>query len=129
MTQPADDGDEEAGPRVKGRHLPAKEPEKEDEGDLVDHRRRDEEGERDAQGDAGGDEADKERDGRAGAERRDDAEERREDVAGRLTPAGQHAPGALGREERADDADAENDDGEQEQDLGGLENEELHGGR
>ena len=68
------DGHEEAGDQVGHRDLRTEEAPEQDEGDLVDHRCRDEEGERDPERHAGFDEADEERHRRAGAERGDDPE-------------------------------------------------------
>ena len=77
---------------VDGGHPPAEEPEQQHQGHFVDHWRRDQEGERHAQRHAGGDEADEERHGRAGAERRDHAEQRRQAV-----PADSRVPARIRR--------------------------------
>ena len=50
-----------------------------------------------------------------------------QDVADRLAPAGQERAGALRGEERAHDADAEDDESEQHQHLGHFIDEELDG--
>ena len=75
------DGDGEPEAEIGERHLPADQPEQKPERDLVDHRRGDQEREGDAERHTGADEADEQRHGRAGAERRDDAETRRQHVA------------------------------------------------
>ena len=80
-----DDGDEQAGDEVEGGDLPAEQPVEQHQGDLVDHRRGDQEREGDAERDAGLDEADEQRHRRAAAERRDDAEAGGHHVAGGLT--------------------------------------------
>ena len=112
---------------VERRRLPAEEAEEEHDGDLVHHRRRDEEGERHAQRHARLDEADEQRHRRAGAERRHDAESRRRDVADTFPAAAQKPARALRREERPDDAHQEDDAREEEQDLRGIVEEEVDG--
>ena len=120
-----DHGDEEPRDEVQRGDLPAEQAVEQHQRDLVDHRRGDQEREGDAERDAGLDEADEQRHGRAAAERRDDAEAGGHHVAGRLAPAVQQGPRALRAEERAHDADAEDDDGEQQQHLDGVVDEEL----
>ncbi len=114
---------------VQRRDLPAEEAVEQHQRDLVDHRRRDQEREGDAQRDARLDEADEQRHGRAAAERRDDAEARGHHVACRLAPAVQQGARPLRAEERAHEADAEDDDREQHEHLHGVVDEELERGR
>ena len=59
--QPADDRDQQAGRHVHERDPGPEQAPQQDEGDLVDHRAADEEGEHDPERDAGLDEADEER--------------------------------------------------------------------
>ena len=125
MIQPETMAMTRPGAQVERGHLPAQQAEEQHERHLVHHRRRDEEREGHAQRDARRHEADEERHGGAGAERRDRAQERGQDVADRFPAAREDPPGALGREERADDADAEDHQHEQHQHLGGFEDEEL----
>src|SRR5581483_3530025 len=92
---------------------------------LVHHRRGDEKRERHAERNAGGDEADEQRHGGTGAERRSDAEERGEHVARRFAPSGEKLPRAFRREEASEQPDDENDGGEEKQDPRHLEEKEL----
>ena len=127
MVQPADDRDGEPGRQVERGHLPAQQAEEQDERHFVHHRRGDEEREGDPERNAGRHEPDEERHGGAGTERRDRAEEGRQHVAGRFPAAREDPPGAFGREEGADDADAEDDQHQQHQHLGRFVDEELDG--
>ena len=120
-----DDGDGEAEAEIGQRHLPADQREQQAERHLVDHRRGDQEREGDAERHAGGDEADEQRHGRAGAERRDDAERRRQHVADAFAPAGEQRPGLLRREEAAHDAHGEHDERQQHQHLRRVVDEEA----
>ena len=86
-----DDRDAKAEAEIGQRHPPADQAEQQAERHLVHHRRGDQEGEGDAKRHAGGDEADEQRHGGAGAERRDDAERRGQHIADTLAPAGQQA--------------------------------------
>ncbi len=122
-----DDGDGHAENEIDQRHLPADQREQQAERDLVDHRRRDQEGKGHAERHAGRYEADEQRHGRAGAEGREDAERRRRDIAEALAPPGQHGAGAFGRKEAAHDAHAEDDQRQQHQHFRRVEDEEARG--
>ena len=125
--EPADHRDRESGGHVDERDAGSEQPPQQDQGDLVDHRRADEEGERHAERDPGLHEADEERHGGAGAERRHDAERRRRRGAGQASAAGQCGSDAFGREEAADQRHDRDDAEEQQQDLGHIEQEEGDG--
>ena len=112
-------------PEIEAGDLPAEESEQERERDLVDHRRRDQEREGDAERHARLHEADEQRHRRAGTERRDDAERGRQDVAHALGAAGEQRPRAFGREVGIDHPHDEHDAGEQQQHLRGVVEEEL----
>ncbi len=75
------DRDAEAETEIGQCHLPADQPEQQAECHLVHHRGGNQEREGDAKRHAGGNEADEQRHGRAGAERRDDAERCGEHIA------------------------------------------------
>ena len=84
--QPADhpagnDSNRKAKAEVEGGDLPAEEPEQQRERDLVDHRRRDQERERNAKRHTRLHEPDEQRHCRARAERCNDAERGRQDIA------------------------------------------------
>ena len=128
--QPPDDearhhGNRQARSRVERGDLPPEEAEEEREGDLVHHRGGHEERERHAERHSGRDEANEERHRGAGAERRHDTQERREDGAHSLAFAGEDPPRPLGREEGPHDPDAEDDQGQEHQHLRRLVQEEL----
>ena len=89
------DRDGEAKAEVDRRHLPADQSEQQPERDLVDHRRGDQERERDAERNAGADEADEQRHRGARAKGRDDAEAGRRDIAEPLATTGEKRAGAL----------------------------------
>ncbi len=94
--------------------------------DLVDHGRCDQERERHPEWHAGLEEPDEQRNGRARAERRDDAEPR----GGRRSRGGistrQRLPNAVGRHERAEEGDERHDAGQEQQHLGHVVEEEGH---
>ena len=119
------DGDDEPGRNIEEGGLPAEQSEEEDDGDLVDHRRGDQERERHTEGDAGFDEAQEKGDGRARTERRHDPQGAGHDVAGEEGLALEEPPGPLGREIGPDDADREDDQDEKHEDLGDLEKKEA----
>ena len=130
--QPTDDpagGDRDAQAEYKiGQcDLPADQTEQQAECHLVHHRRGDQEGEGDAQRHAGRHKADEQRHGRAGAERRDDAERCGEHVADALALPCQQEAGALRREEAAHHAHDEHDQREQQQHLRRVVEKERHG--
>ncbi len=97
-------GDQQAGTKIERSGFPAHQAVEEHQSHLVDHRRRNEEGEGHAQGYPGLNKANKERHCRAGAERGDDAEQSGQHIADRLFPACQMSAGALLGEKSTDDA-------------------------
>jgi hypothetical protein len=123
--EPGDDGHQQPHAQIECRHLPAEQPQEQGERDLVDHGRRDQEGEGHPQGHPGGDEADEERHRRAGAEGGDDPQARGHGIADPEPPPGEQGAGALGGEEGLDHAHDEDDADQQEQDLGCVVNEEV----
>jgi hypothetical protein len=119
------DRDEKSRAEVEGCHLPAEQAKEEDERDLVDHGRGDQERERHPQRHPRSDEPDEERHRRARAERRRNAEERREHVAGCFTLSGEELPRALRREVAPQHPNDEDDAGEEQEDFRHLEDEKL----
>ena len=122
-----DDGDQQPQPQVERRYLPAEESQQQRERHLVDHRRGDEEGECHPQGNPGGEEADEERNRRTGTERGDDAEQRCQGIADSEPAARQERAGARRGEERLHHPHDEDDPDQQEQHLGRVIEEEVHG--
>ena len=120
-----DDRDDQSGADVDGGDLPAEQAEQHADGDLVDHRAGDEEAHRDAERDAGGDEADERRHGAARAERGDDAEPGGHDVADALALAAEQGAGPLDAHVGAQHGDDEDDPDQQQGDLRGVVEEEV----
>ena len=105
--QAGHDGDHQARRQVQERDLPPKHAEKHRQGHFIDHGRRNEEGEGDAQRHSGLDKADEEGDSRTGAEGRDDAQPGGQHVAHAGAFAAQQLARALGAEKGAQCGDKE----------------------
>ena len=126
--EPRADSHEEAGDQVRHRDRRTEQSPEQDERDLVDHRRRDQEGEGHPERHAGFDEADEERHRRAGAERRDHPEQGGPGGACHDVAAGQRPPDPVRRDERAQEAHQRDDPDQQQHDLGQVEEEERERG-
>ena len=116
-------GDQQTRGCIQERRLPSEEAEEKHERHLVDHRRGDQEGEGDAQRDPAFHESDEQRYGRAGAERSDDAQCARHDVAQEERFSFQRLSRFLGRKIGADDPHDKNDGRQEQQHLGNLKDE------
>ena len=119
--EPREDGDDEPGGHVGDGELRPDEAPEEDDRHLVDHGRRDKER------DAGLEEADEQRHRRARAERRDDPEARGGGRPDDRVPTRERRPDLFRRDERAQERDEGDDPGEEQQNLGHVEQEEGDG--
>ncbi len=117
----------EAQHQIEPGDLPAEQAEQQRQRHFIHHRRRDQEGEGDAQRYAGGKKTDEQRHRRAGAERCNDAQAGRHYVADAQPFAGEHGPRAFRRNEGMHHAHQEDDAGEQQQNLGRVVEEEMQG--
>ena len=122
--QPGEHGDGQARRHVGQRDGRTEEAPEQHQGDLVNHRGADQEGERDAKRDAGLHEADEERHRRAAAEGRDHPEAGGGHGAGQQTAAGQRGAHPLRREEAAGEGDGGDDAQQQQQHLRHVHGEE-----
>ena len=125
----ADDARPQSGQHIDKRELPAQQPPEQDHGDLVDQRRGDEEGQRDAHRYARRGETQEQRDAGAGTKRRDGPEARAQHVAQHAPPARQKIPHPLHVQPGPQPADDVDHEQQQEQDLGRIVQEEFQRGR
>ena len=121
-----DHRDPKTGAQIKSRDLPPEQAEQEHEGDLVHHRGGNQEGERHPQRDSRGNEPDEHRDRGTGAEGGHDPEKGRENVPRRLPLSRQDPAGPIRRKVGPGDTDPEHHQGQQQEDLRGIEDEKLH---